>query len=120
MRILFLQKRLLFPVDTGGKIRTFNIVRHLAEWHDVTYLCNVQPGEETFAKETESLGLRVESVPWHETPRDSWRFLAELAGNLLTTMPYNVAKDYDVPLRKRAQDLLDRDAYDLVICDFVQ
>lgn len=120
LRILFLQKRPLFPADTGGKIRTLNIVRHLAEWHEVTYLCNVQCGEEPQAREMESLGLRVETVPWRETSRDTWRFYGELAANVFTPMPYNAAKDTDVRLQRRAQELLDHESFDLVICDFVQ
>ncbi len=120
MKILFLQKRPLFPADTGGKIRTLNVLRHLAAWHEVTYLCNVQAGEEPHVWEMEALGLAVETIPWRETSRQSLRFVGELAGNVLTVKPFNVAKDFDVRLRRRAQELLDRQPFDLVICDFVQ
>jgi len=120
MRILFLQKRLLFPTDTGGKIRTLNIIRHLARWHEVTYLCNVQQGEAESVERMRELGLRVETVPWTETPRGTPRFYGELALNLCSRYPYNVNKDFDPPLRRRAQELLAGEPYDLVVCDFVQ
>ena len=45
MNILFLQKRLLYPVNSGWRVRTLNVVKYLARWHRVTYLCNVQPHE---------------------------------------------------------------------------
>ena len=35
MKILFLQKRLLFPHNTGGKIRSLGVLRFLAKRHDV-------------------------------------------------------------------------------------
>lgn len=120
LRILFLQKRPLFPADVGAKIRTLNIVRHLAEWHDVTYLCNVQQGDEPYVQQMEELGLRMVTIPWQETSRESLRFYGELAGNLFSSMPFNAAKDFDPRLRRRAEELLQQESFDLVICDFVQ
>lgn len=38
MKILWVKAGKLWPVDTGGKIRSFNILRHLARHHDVTLL----------------------------------------------------------------------------------
>ena len=46
MRILFLQKRLVLPANTGGKIRTLNVLRYLAQWHEITYLSNLLPEEQ--------------------------------------------------------------------------
>jgi hypothetical protein len=74
VKILFLQKRLLFPHDTGLRIRTLNVVRYLARWHDLTYLCNVQSGEEPYLEPMRKLGLRLDTVPWRETRRASARF----------------------------------------------
>ncbi|QGJ69198.1 Glycosyltransferase involved in cell wall biosynthesis [Planctomycetales bacterium 10988] len=120
LRILFLQKRPLFPANTGGKIRTLNILRHLAKWHEITYLCNEQPHEIAACDEMKSLGLDVETIPWVETPRSSGWFYVELLRNLASPYPYNVAKDFDPKLRKRAEELLKERPFDLVICDFVQ
>src|SRR2546430_17397018 len=38
MKILWVKAGKLLPVDTGGKIRSFNILRHLAKDHEVTLL----------------------------------------------------------------------------------
>ncbi len=122
MKILFLNKRPLFPVDTGGRVRTLNVVRHLARWHEVTYLCSYDPANDSpeSLAQLRSLGLRVETEPWSEVPRNSWRFPVDLARNLLSPEPYNAAKDYDPRLRRRAEALLAEERPDLVICDFVQ
>jgi len=119
-KILFLQKRLLFPTDTGGKIRTLNILRHLAQWHDITYLCNILPAEEPHLSKMEALGLTMVTIPWKEAPRNSLGFYRDLALNLLSPFPFNVSKDYDPRLRQTAQSLLQNKPFDLVICDFVQ
>ncbi len=120
MKILFLQKRLLLPADTGGRIRTLNIVRHLARWHEVVYLCNLQPGEEAFISGMQELGVRLVTIPWSEVPRGSFGFYRDLALNLLSRYPFNVDKDFDPALRARAEDLLATETFDLVVCDFVQ
>ena len=119
-KILFLQKRLLFPTDSGGKIRTLNILRHLARWHDVTYLCNLLPSEQAHLHEMQSLGLTMVTIPWKEAPRGSWRFYGDLAFNLCSSFPFNVNKDFDPRLRRKANQLLESENFDLLICDFVQ
>jgi glycosyltransferase involved in cell wall biosynthesis len=120
MNILFLQKRPLFPATTGGQLRTLNVLRHLARWHHVTYLCNVQRHELGVVDQMVELGLRVEATPWQEVPRRSLRFYCDLACNLASRYPFNVNKDYDRRLRARAAELLAAQSFDLVICDFVQ
>lgn len=118
MKIVFLQKRPLFPANTGGKIRTLNVLRHLAQWHEVTYLCNCGPDEADAVAQTAALGMQVESFPWRETPRNSWKFPLEYALSLLSRYPYSVKKDYDPRLRARAAELAK--SHDLLVCDFVQ
>ena len=120
MKILFLSKRLLFPTDRGGLVRTLNVVRHLSQWHDLTFLSNQQPGQEEDCLEMTRLGLRLVTVPWEEVSRSNWRFYRDLAWNLFSPDPFNAAKDYDPALRARARQLLDEARYDLVVCDFVQ
>ena len=71
-------------------------------------------------RQMEELGLRVDTLPWQETSRESLRFYGELAANLFSARPFNVAKDFDPRLRRRAQELLREESFDLLICDFVQ
>src|SRR5262245_28961638 len=44
MRILWLKSDLLLPLDKGGRIRTWHLLRHLALRHDITYLSFAEPG----------------------------------------------------------------------------
>ena len=43
MRILWLKSDLLLPLDKGGKLRTWHLMRHLARRHDITYLAFAEP-----------------------------------------------------------------------------
>src|SRR5262249_35110801 len=38
VKILWVKPGKLLPLDTGGKLRTYNILRQLAAHHDLTYL----------------------------------------------------------------------------------
>ncbi len=120
MRILFLQKRLVLPANTGGKIRTLNVLRHLAQWHEITYLSNLLKEERESLDDMRQLGLQMDSIPWHESPRRSIRFAAAAMANLVSPNPLNVDKDFDPRLRSRAEELIRTQPFDLVICDFVQ
>ena len=39
MRILWLKTELLHPIDKGGKIRTYQMLRELKKTNHITYLC---------------------------------------------------------------------------------
>ena len=120
MKILFVHKQLLFPRDTGGKIRALNIVRHLARWHELTYLCNIRPGEEEAARAMRDLGLRLEAIPKRDAPRLSPAFYRDLSRNLLSPHPFAVARNYDPEMERRAGELARLERFDLAICDTVQ
>ena len=43
MKILWINCELLHPLDKGGKIRTCEMLKHLKQDHDVTYLTFEDP-----------------------------------------------------------------------------
>ncbi len=96
-----------------------NVLRHLATRHQITYLCNLRAGEEIELEKMVALGLHLETVPARESRRGSVRFYYELAQNLFSPYPLTISRNYDPALRARAQALVARDAYDLLICDTV-
>ena len=44
MRILFVSEEFPYPLDTGGNVRTFHLLRALASEHEVVLLCLDRPG----------------------------------------------------------------------------
>ena len=38
MNVLWLNTGLLLPLDKGGRLRTWHLMRHLAQRHHITYL----------------------------------------------------------------------------------
>jgi glycosyltransferase involved in cell wall biosynthesis len=120
VKILYIRSQILFPHDTGGKIRALNILKHLACWHDVTYLCNVRPAEEPYCPEMRAIGVRLEGMPKVASAPRSVRYYGHVAANLLSPYPFTVARNYDPALRARARALARDEDFDLLICDSVQ
>ena len=119
MKILFIQNRILFPTNTGGRIRTLNVLRYLSQWHEVTYLCNLEAGEDSHCDQMRELGLRLETVAWQSPTLGDFKFYLALALNFFSRDPFNVAKDNNPRLRARAEELVACENYDLVVCDFI-
>ncbi len=120
MKILFIHKQVLFPHNTGGKIRALNVLRHLARSHEVTYLCNLRPDEEASVTAMQELGMRVETTPARESRRGSGRFYLDLIANLASPRPFTVDRNFDPDLMARAAELHQRERFDLVVCDCIQ
>jgi len=121
MNILFLQKRVLYPLNTGCRVRNGSILQHLVQRHNITYVCNESPGDEPAVAEMRRVGMTVETVPWpNEVTHRHWKFFLKISQNLLSPLPYTVVKDFDSALRARVQSLLNSGSFDLLICDFVQ
>jgi glycosyltransferase involved in cell wall biosynthesis len=120
MKILFTHKQILFPHDTGGKIRVLNLLRHLARWHEIVYLCNLRPGEEKHLPQMQALGLRVIAVPKQDSRRRSPRYYGEAVLNLLSPLPFTVARNFDPALKERARALVRAESFDCMICDGIQ
>jgi sugar transferase (PEP-CTERM/EpsH1 system associated) len=120
MRILWLKSDLLLPLDKGGKLRTWHLLRHLARRHDVTYLSFAEPGQAAADRDGMSeVAARVETVPLADAPKGSLRFYAGAAMHLVDPLPYAVAKYRSGAFRRRLEALLDEQPYDLIVCDFL-
>lgn len=121
MKILFLSQRFLFPMDTGGKIRTGNILRELSKRTDITIISNVEAAKDTpYLDEVKSLCSKFIAVPWQEKERYTVSFYLRLALQSLSPYPVAVLNDYSRDLAAAVRKELDDSDYDLAICDFLQ
>lgn len=120
MRILWLKSDLLLPLDKGGKLRTWHLMRHLARRHEITYLAFAHPDEpaDNIAGMRE-VASRVEVVPRAEVTKHSPRFFARVAWHLADPLPYAVAQYRSRAYRRRLDSLLATGGFDLVVADFL-
>jgi polysaccharide biosynthesis protein PslH len=120
MRILWLNANLLLPLDKGGKLRTWHLMRHLARRHEITYLSFADPSQRRADYDGMSeVCSRLETVPRTEVGKDGWRFRAGALAHLLDPVPYAVGKYRSREYRRRLQTLLSNERFDLLVCDFL-
>lgn len=120
MRILWLKTELLHPVDKGGRIRTYNMLRALKREHHITYLTldNGRAAPDAAERATEYCHELIR-VPFTEAPRRSVRFWWELARNLVSRLPYAVAKYRWAGMEAAIRRCVAHDAVDVLVCDFL-
>ncbi|HEX8634387.1 MAG TPA: glycosyltransferase [Pyrinomonadaceae bacterium] len=121
MRILWLKTELLHPVDKGGKIRTFHMLKELKREHHVTYLTlddgSAAPDAAARAEEYCHELVRVE----HRTrAKFSAGFYGELAANLVSPLPYFMKKYRSAGMRREIERLVAGNDFDVLVCDFLQ
>jgi sugar transferase (PEP-CTERM/EpsH1 system associated) len=120
MRILWLKSDLLLPLDKGGKLRTWHLMRHLARRHEITYLAFAEPG--TPASDVDGMravAASVETIPRAEPAKGTLRFYADAAMHLVDPLPYAVGKYRSRAFKERIEQLLAERPFDLIVCDFL-
>ena len=120
MHILWIKTELLHPVDKGGRIRTYQMLRALASQHEVTYLTLDDGTAATDAlRKANEYCTRVEVVTFTPPAKGSVGFYSALLGNLVSPLPYAIAR-YEVPaLRERLRKICRERKVDVVVCDFL-
>jgi len=120
MRILWIKTELLHPLDKGGKIRTFQILKHLSAEHQITYLSLVRPDDpvDSFDKAAE-YSTRLVTVPWREPQRSGRRFYSDLVSSLSSALPYAIWKYRSQQMQRAIERELAEQDYDVLVSDFL-
>lgn len=120
MHILWIKTEFLHPVDKGGRIRTYQMLRALRRDHRVTYLTlddgTAAPDAEERAREYADAVVRV---PFAATVKGSAGFYLDLLRNVASPLPYAVAKYASEALRERVREICAQEDIDIVVCDFL-
>lgn len=125
VRIFWVKAGKLLPVDTGGKIRSYNILRHLARNHDVTLL-SYYGGKRDVA---------YEAAIQNELPGAQTIYTATLDGTVLAqslgylwrvfqSAPFTVRKFTHPEVQRLVAASLGAEKFggkkfDVVVCDFL-
>ena len=120
MNILWANAGLLLPLDKGGKLRTWHLMRHLARRHAITWLSFAEPGapREHLDGMREVAG-RVVTVPRADVAKGSVQFYTDAARYLVDPLPYAVAKYRSRQYAQALVDLLRRERFDVIVGDFL-
>ncbi|HXE81186.1 MAG TPA: glycosyltransferase [Vicinamibacterales bacterium] len=120
MRVLWLSAGLLLPLDKGGKLRTFHLMRHLARRHDFVWLSYAEPDQPAADLDGMSqVAVEVHTIPRRSIGKNSVRFKAAAAAHVLRPLPYAVGSYVSAEYRRRVESLLASGRFDLVVGDFL-
>jgi polysaccharide biosynthesis protein PslH len=120
MKILWVKSGPLFPADTGGKIRTLNMLRELSALHEVTYLSLLPSSVPLHPdEEPDRYAQHKIWIPFADYPRRSTRFFIQLFFGMVSSKPFALSKHYSSELRQRLIELDEAGNFDLIICDFL-
>lgn len=120
MNILFVATQLPLPADTGGRIRSFNLIKHLSRKHQVTFVCSVDRNTaQDVLEEMARWCSRFIGIPTRQINSRNWLYFLRLAANFLSPTPFGVSKDYHPALAGRIRDLLKSERFDVLVCDFL-
>jgi glycosyltransferase involved in cell wall biosynthesis len=115
MRVLLLTQVLPYPPDSGPKVKTYYVLKYLAEQHDVTLVSFVRDSDKPeYIQHLESLCERVIPVPISRSPVRDLRFLGE---SLLNGQPWMMLRDERPEMRQVLKELAATTHFDVVHAD---
>lgn len=119
MRILWVKAGKLLPVDTGGKIRSYNLLKELARQHEVTLLSYYGGARDMHYENS----LKAD-FPLAETVSGCWPLSLPGLGVkytrwLPTSMPFAVGKFTAPAVRRWIATGCAQGRFDVALCDFL-
>src|SRR2546423_1212034 len=119
MRILWVKAGGLVPPDTGGKIRSYNILRELARRHSVTFFSYYGAVPNDTHPELNSIFDAVVCVPLELPAPKSLAEILEYSTRFFSSEPYGIGKYCRPEVQKQLRRLLEKESYDIIVCDFI-
>jgi glycosyltransferase involved in cell wall biosynthesis len=120
VRVLWVKAGKLLPVDTGGKIRSYNILKQLARRHQVTllsYYCG--PGDREYEAALQDRFPGAVVIHTAAPDGGGLRQALDFAWRTWLPAPYAVAKFTSAAVRRRIEEWDGQRAFDVAVCDFL-
>ncbi len=120
MKILWVKIGGLWPLNIGGRLRSYHLLSELSQRHQVTVLTTHGSGEDPdeLARQLPHCE-HVVSFPYSAPKAGSVRFAGALARSWLSPLPVDLFKCRVPALRAEVDRLLNSGAVDLCIADFL-
>jgi glycosyltransferase involved in cell wall biosynthesis len=115
MRVLVLTQVLVYPPDAGPKVKTLQVLRHLAAHHDVVYCTFVRSDKEMQdAAKLREICCRVSTIPLKRSRVGDVCFLVE---SLATGDSFLLRRDYRATMQAMVRQLLQEERIDVLHVD---
>ncbi len=115
MRVLLLTQVLPYPLDSGPKVKTYHVLKYLAEQHAVTLVSFVRDSDKPESiQHLATLCERVITVPIERSKIEDLRFLGQ---SMRTNDPWMMLRDERPAMRQVLADLAAETDFDVVHAD---
>src|SRR3989344_4172301 len=110
MKILMITPFLPFPLVSGGQIRTYNLLKNLANKHKITLASFIRSdSEKKYLKELEPFCQKVIIFK----RRKAWSLINIILA-ALTPFPFLVSIYFDIWVRRKIKEELEKEQYNLI------
>lgn len=120
VRILWIKTELLHPVNKGGRIRTYQMLRALKAQHDITYVAlhDKDQSDPALEQATEYCNTVVR-IPHVQPIRSQLKYWTDLVQSLTSSLPFAVWRYKSAELTNWLNQNATPDKFDIVIVDFL-
>lgn len=119
-KLLWVKTDAMLPLDKGGKIRSFNMLRHICDKASVDYLCFASAG---LGHADRELLTGMFHAFWEVQPvdpdRKDWKYLLRLFQAHALGKPFTLFNYHRKQMAQKIHELCRQNAYDAVVCDFL-
>jgi sugar transferase (PEP-CTERM/EpsH1 system associated) len=119
VKILWVKAGGLVPLDSGGKIRSYNILKELGRRHQVTFFSFHPVQEDAAHRELDGMFHRVVSCPLNLPGPKSFSELLEYGAAVFSPQPYAISKYCRPQVSAELRKLVAGESFDVIICDFL-
>lgn len=119
MKILWVRAGPFFPLDTGGRIRTWNILRELGKLDEVTAFFYMPSFLAVFPHGIQHTLAEIITLPYSAPRKYSLAYTLDYISCLASPAPYSVRKNVTARVRGTIRDLLASRRFDVSLCDFL-
>jgi polysaccharide biosynthesis protein PslH len=120
LRILWVKAGKLLPVDTGGKIRSYNILRHLARTHSVTFLSYYGGRRDSdYEAEIKRELPGAETIYTGRLDGSAFAQSVDYLRLMFKAAPFAVSKFTHPEVQKLVADWVGSGKFDVAVCDFL-
>ena len=120
MHIVWLKTELLHPVDKGGKIRSYNMLKELKRSCQITYLTLDDGTADENARELASEYCHeLVCIPHQLREKFTPGFYLELMLNFASGLPYAIKKYESSAMRNEVSRRAAEGRFDVLVCDFL-
>ncbi|MBL9114797.1 MAG: glycosyltransferase [Verrucomicrobiaceae bacterium] len=115
LRVLWIKSGGVYPPNTGGRLRTYEMLKALHADHDVHFLALGSPENGDRC----DYASKIEFIPLEVPHRRSVAFMWRAIANLFSPNPLSLDLYRSTALGHRVEQICRRDDPDLIICDFL-